>query len=106
MTQDNPSQFPYREPFPLIDGSTREQAIELVDEMLRLEQETHPRNSMTNGQVTGAIVGKDENSRLAFMVASDLVGMLAGWAINHHIGLVLNGTPGGAAAPHDGAAAG
>ena len=102
MTQDNTPQFPHREPFPLIDGGTREQAIEIVDWLLRLEQETHPRNSMVNGRVTGAIAGKDENSRLAFMVANDLVELLAGWAINHQIGLVLNGTPGGAAAPHDG----
>ncbi len=90
MTQDNTPQFPHREPFPLIDGSTRELAIDLVDKLLRLEQETHPRNSMANGRVTGAIAGKDENSRLALMVASDLVGMLVGWAINHQIGLVLN----------------
>ena len=102
MTQDNTPQFSHREPFPLIDGSTREQAIKIVDKLLRLEQETHPRNSMVNGQVTGAIAEKDENSRLAFMAVSDLVEMLAGWAIDHQIGLVLNGTLGGAAAPHDG----
>lgn len=102
MTRENSPEFPHREPFPLFDGSTRELAIDLVDKLLRLEQETHPRNSMVNGRVTGAIMGKDENSRKAFMAVSDLVEMLAGWAINHQIGLVLNGTPGGAVAPHDG----
>lgn len=57
---------------------------------------------MMNGRVTGAIAQKDENSRLAFMVVNDLVELLAGWAIDHQIGLVLNGMPGGATAPHDG----
>ena len=90
MTQDNTPQFPHREPFSLIDGNTRELAIELVDDLLRFEQDTHPRNSIVNGRISGATAGKDESSRIALMVVNDLVRLLAGWAIDHQIGLVLN----------------
>lgn len=61
---------------------------------MRLEEETHPPD--------GTAVGKDQKSRLALLAAEDLVKRLAGWAIDHQIGLVVNGLPGGAAVPVDG----
>lgn len=72
----------------------RESALELIDELLRLEEESHPCN--------GIVAGKDEKSRLALMEVERLVEMLAGWAIDHQIGLVVNGLPGGAAFPANG----
>ena len=95
MTKPDTPQFSHRQPFPLTSGTTRELAVELVDELLRLEEETHPWNSMVDGKVTRPAPQKDENSRLALMWANDLVELIAGWAIDHQIGLVLNEPPGG-----------
>ena len=57
---------------------------------------------MVDGKVTRPAAQKDENSRLALMWANNLVGLLAGWAIDHQIGLVLSDPPGGDETPRFG----
>ena len=69
----------HRYPLALTQGSAREDALELIDELMQLEEETHPHD--------GTAVDKDEKSRLALMHVESLVKMLAGWAIDHQIGL-------------------
>ena len=68
---------------------------DLVEELLQLQAETHPS--------AGVAPYKDRSSRRALSKASNLVSMLAGWAIDHQAGLRINGTepwpvpPGGVA---------
>ena len=71
----------------------RKDALELVDELIRLEEETHPRSRPP--------VDKDWKARFALMQVEDLVEMLAGWAIDHLIGLAVNRHHGEAANPVD-----
>ena len=66
----------------------------MIDNLMFLELETHP--------YAGSASDKDHKSRLALLHAEELVERLAGWAIDHQVGLVLEGLPKGAATPFDG----
>ena len=94
MTEVSKPFFQHRGGVPLnTTDDARNHAAALIDELLELEARTHPNE--------GDCSEKDELSRHATMIAGDLLEELIGWAIDHQIGLVLNGMPGGAAAPFD-----
>ena len=81
--------FQHRWDSPLRDNvNVRDDLIELIDELLELEAQTHPS--------AGDCTDKDELSRRASMVAGVLLQEVFGWAVDHQIGLVINGLPGGA----------
>jgi hypothetical protein len=85
---ENNLYFQHRHNLPLRDdGGTREHLIELIDELLDLEAQTHPS--------AGDCPNKQELSRHGSMCAEDLLQTLFGWSVDHEIGLVLNGLPGG-----------
>jgi len=57
----------------------------LIDQLLQLEASTDPRDGATSA------TRKDLKAYRALRYAGDLVQNLAGWAINHQIGLALEG---------------
>jgi hypothetical protein len=78
--------FKHRWDYALRDGAShRRYLIELIDELLEIEASTHPSE--------GPCPEKNELSKDAFMVAGRLLERSIGWAIDHRIGLALDGVP-------------
>lgn len=85
----NPAEgFPHRWAHPVRDLSVvrREQLNRLIDKLLALEARTHPQNE--------APQEKELDSISALVHAGKLVELLAGWAIDHRAGLILNDVAG------------
>ena len=61
---------------------TEKQVLETISELNRLKAENRPS--------AGHVEGKDLAAHTAISAASRLVDTLAGWAFDHHIGIVIN----------------
>jgi hypothetical protein len=63
----------------------RDYAIQLINDVLELSDETHPKK----GDASAA--GKDEKAFLTLLRMRELAEKIAGWALNHQMGLGING---------------
>ncbi len=68
--------------------------LPMVERMIEFRQRSDPRNEST-------AAGKDLNARMALRLARELTETLAGWAINHLVGLAVEGRESPGFAPHD-----
>ena len=69
--------------------------LPLIEGLIRLRQETDPRGG------EGSAKDKDSKAFMALRFASELVETLAGWAIDHQVGLAMEGREFASVAPHD-----
>ncbi len=77
-------EFAHRQLHPLKDVTVHRQEVEgIVQELFKLEARTHPQNS-DQGE-------KELDSISALIWAGKLVEKLAGWAMDHRAGMILNG---------------
>lgn len=77
-------EFAHRQQLPINNIPVfRQQVEELVEDLLQLEARTHPENRNP--------FEKELCSIAALAKTEKLVDMLAGWAIDHRAGMVLNG---------------
>ena len=75
--------FPHRQQTPVQDTPVfREMVGRYVTKLLELEAKTHPANEKVND--------KDADARMALSYAAKLVEIMAGWALDHQAGLLLN----------------
>lgn len=83
---DYPSydEFAHRQAHPIKDlPVVRKRALQILEDLLGLEARTHPQNPSPNS--------KELDSISALAAAGKLVELLAGWAIDHRAGMILNG---------------
>jgi DNA-binding transcriptional regulator YiaG len=77
---DEPDDYPRRK---LAQPAHDEYVALLIDRLRKLEQQTHPRAGQKSA------VGKDFAAFEALSVAGEIVNALAGWALDHQVGLAL-----------------
>lgn len=83
---DPSRKYQHRVLAPIRDTVVRKDVQTHIDALLELESASHP--------INGPVPDKEMLSIDALMHAGELVNLLAGWAIDHQIGLVLNGVEG------------
>lgn len=77
-------EFAHRQPHPIKDVPVLRQRVqEIVEDLLEIEARSHPQNPSPDE--------KELDSIRALAAAGDLVELLAGWAIDHRAGMILNG---------------
>lgn len=82
-------EFAHRQENPLKDIPVHRQRVQqLVEKLLDFEAKTHPQNPDPHNPVPGE---KEAYSIAALAVAGKLVEKLAGWAMDHRAGMILNG---------------
>ena len=80
-------EFAHRQDHPIKDvPALRQRVQEIVEDLLSLEAQYHPQNPSPDG--------KELDSISALAAAGNLVELLAGWAIDHRTGMILNGATG------------
>ena len=87
MPDNNPptfDEFSHRQANPIRDvPAVRQEVEKIVEKLLELEAQTHPQNKDSSE--------KELDSISALAWAEKLVEMLAGWAMDHRAGMILNG---------------
>src|SRR5829696_7551912 len=69
--------------------------LPFIEHLIELRQRSDPRHGESTAQ------GKDLNALTALRAARELSETLAGWAINHQVGLAAEGRESAGFAPHD-----